>query len=211
MPWTLGPCYKYLCSPTAYRCLCVYAGGQGRKMVLTSSFVFIESPKMLQNKYKQICLQFDHCVIWTAIFMFPLHSGCCFLKGGNPAITCPLGSLSAASADFYSFWFQVPLILQTHRIQPLSFLNSDLMGIGLPIASSLVWEPMSLPSLHTAPSLLWTASLHISDLPNLSHEASLCLVVDFVPPVFGSGVLTWMWMISSCECGTGWAQGPPTP
>lgn len=102
--------------------------------------------------------------------------------------------------------------------QPFWFPKSNVIGISLFSPSpqcefpgtktvSLTYLCVLLPpSCRKLPS-------H-SDLPNLSDAASsLHLVVVFVLPLFNSlsGLLTWMWMISSCKCGIGSAQGPPTP
>lgn len=79
------------------------------------------------------------------------------------------------------------------------------MGIILPNVRSLVWGPPSLLSPYAAVSLLQATSLHLSNLPNLSDAAYLCLVVKFALLVFKllSGLLTWMWMIYSCDVGQG--------
>ena len=118
--------------------------------------------------------------------------GCWLFKGGNPAVTHPSSSPSseqlAFKASVSSSWFY------KHRIQHLWFLKPNAMGIGLPCVSSLVWGPISLPSLCPAPALLQAAFLCLSDLLNLSDTvASLHLVMELVLPVFCSlsGLLIW--------------------
>lgn len=142
--------------------------------------------------------------------MLSLCIGWYFFKGGNPAIICPPGLPSAESADFKSHWFS-----QTNGIQPLWFLNPKVIEICLLCVSSVVQGPhFSALSKCIAPSLLQAASLWHSDLPQLSYVASfLYLVMVFVLLVCGllSGLLTWMWMVSSCKHEKGYTRGSPTP
>lgn len=67
--------------------------------------------------------------------------------------------------------------------------------------------------MHAASSLLQAAFLCHSDLLDLSDwAASPYLLVEFLLSVFRllSDLLAWMWMISSCKRGIGWAQVPFT-
>ena len=183
---------KCLCSPTHGRCFCVSWLGAGKEWCLWASLFSGEVPQPLRNQHEHICLLL-------------------------PLALCKLPCLHCLSTQARTW---LSLILLDHPvlgqltskapgsklkgIQPLCVLMPNVMEISLPCVSSLVWG-LTLP-------ILQAASLHLSDLPNLSDAASLYLGVEFVLPVFGSlsGSWTWMWMLCSWKHGTGWAQGPPT-
>ena len=93
--------------PTSVSVLMLGMGG-GR-CHLPATLFFEKSPKILRNQYEMICLLFAPRIVQTAIFMLPLHTGCCLFKEGDPAITYPPRSFSAESADLQSF--QDPLVL----------------------------------------------------------------------------------------------------
>lgn len=132
--------------------------------------------------------------------MLPLHAGCYLFKDKDPAITHPLGS-HTKSTDLK---FQAP--------SPTCFTNSNSAslvkryGISLLFVSFLFQERISLPYPCTQlpPPCRQPPSIFLTFL-TFQMQLLLYIYVEFVPPVFRllSALLLWMWMISSCKCGTG--------
>lgn len=128
------------------------------------------------------------------------------------------GCLSAQAAVSLRVEMYLSLALPAHSVlSQLTFKSLDSTGftnswnsaflvfkakcfeISLPHVSCLVGGPISLPICCTVPPLLWAASLYLCDLLNLANAApSLCLIVGFMN--HSSGLLSWIWIVSSCKC-----------
>ena len=90
--------------------------------------------------------------------------GCCVSRDGDLAITPGSPNKSALKAPDS----QVPLVIQTPRIQPLWLSRPDVKGIHFPFVGFLVFLSLC-PQLPTSCSQLPTTA---AGLPNLSSVAS---------------------------------------
>lgn len=190
-------------------CLCQ---GQARKWHFPAPS-FSKSPTRSETRMSK-CLSIctpSWCVNCHFCVAFP--AGCSLYKGKAPAITHPPG-LPSRSPGFSSSRLQVWWVLQTHGIQSLCFLKPNIMRVSLPCVSSLAHGPVSLPFSHT--QFLPSCVQHLSTFLTFLHfQIQLLLYiwqwVFFCQSLDHSPVYCdWIWMISSCKCGTWWAQSRPS-
>ena len=100
-----------------------------------------------------------------------------------------------------------PSFYKLREFSPSGFWSQTLWVLIFLCELSGVRAPLSVLSIGIAPSLLWAASPHLSDLPNLSDEASsLYLVVEFVLPIFNCSLVYWLWCIWHLVVNVGWGE-----
>ena len=132
------------------RCLCTYAEGQGREMVLASSFVprevevmspFRGTPKRMSSLSR--CHTSDPPII-------PMPPGC--LPASSPGMEQqPQISMSAKPGHLSDFTVRDSLVTKPHKIQPLS--SSQAVALGeCSCACPCALQPLSSCPVPSAPS-----------------------------------------------------------
>ena len=188
---------KCICNPTSCRQFCVYTG-QGLREV-NGAFhlphIWRSLPTHSKISINRSVFSLPWCYV-TALILLPLY-------GQRPSYHSPssaclgLSQLIFKALGSRSQWF--------YKLIEFSPLVFKAVHYGAQSSSCLlrsVRAHFSVFSTHAAPSLHQSVSLSLSDIPNFSNAiSSQYLVVNFVLPVFRShslsGLLTWMWMVTS--------------
>ena len=149
--------------------------GEGNGACQLPCFPSPPTSNMLRNQYEPICLPFaahpplHSGIVYIAVFMLPLCAGCCLFRGASQLSLTLLACPGLSRLTFKALGSKSHSLYKLKEFIPSVFKSQMLRG--------LVQACFSAVSGHTAPSLLWAASLCLSDLPNLSDAASLHLVV----------------------------------